>query len=92
MTEEELQEHHRKNDIQVATLLAKFDDFVSRYERESQINKDRMEELITTIKGHDEFIRDIKPIYAKGMVALGAAGLASIGIAVHWIWGHIKWG
>lgn len=91
MTDDE-HEYRRKNDVIVTRLQATLDDFVQRYERDIKLQNIEIAKIIETIQSHDEFIRDIKPIYAKGMMAMGAAVLGAIGIAVHWLFGHIKWG
>ena len=88
----EKSEYCRRNDVAIARLATEFKDFVERYERDVSNSKMQMAEIILTIRSHDEFIKTIKPIYAKGMMALGAAVLGSIGIAVNWIWKHVNWG
>lgn len=85
-------EYRRKNDVIVAKIQTTLDDFVARYERDLKAQNIDISKVLLTIQLHDEFIRDIRPIYAKGMVALGAAALGTIGIVVHWIWGNIHWG
>jgi hypothetical protein len=85
-------EYRRKNDVIVTKLQTTLDDFVQRYERDMELQNSDLSKILLTIKSHDEFIRDIKPVYAKGMMALGAAALGTVGICVHWFWGHVKWG
>ena len=63
-----------------------------RYERDVERQTKDFAEIIVTIKSHDEFIRDIKPLYAKGMIATGAFVLGMIGLAAKWAWDHIRWG
>ena len=63
-----------------------------RYERDLGNQNKVLTEILTTIKLHDEFISEIKPVYLKGMIVLGAAVLGSVGIAVTWFWHHIRWG
>lgn len=91
MSPEEESDLRRMGDVQLAMHRQEFKDFRERYERDQQNLTLKIGEIIGTIKSHDEFIRDIKPIYAKGMIALGAAALGSIGIGVHWLWNHIRW-
>lgn len=91
MTEDE-HEYRRKNDVTVSRVQTTLDDFISRYERDLKAQNISLTEILFTIKAHDEFIRDIKPVYAKGMMALGAAALGTIGIGVRWLWNHIQWG
>jgi len=91
MTPEQEIEVRRANDIQLAIHRQEFKDFRERYERDQLNLSFKMGEIILTIKAHDEFIKDIRPVYAKGMIALGAAALGSIGIGVHWLWNHIRW-
>ena len=81
----------RKADEQLIRLTQKFDDFVERYERDVSASSLRIAELSVVIKSHDEFIRDIKPMYTKSMVALGAFALGTIGLLVKWVWDHVIW-
>jgi hypothetical protein len=90
MTDDE-HEYRRKNDVIITKLQTTVDDFIKQYDRDIQNQNKSLEEIKTTIQTHDEFIRDIKPIYAKGMIALGAFALGSIGISVAWFWRHINW-
>lgn len=76
----------------VGKIQTTLDDFIARYERDLKQQNVSLSEILTTIKDHDAFIKDIKPIYSKGMMAFGAAVLGTIGIATHWVWSHIKWG
>lgn len=91
MTDDE-HEYRRKNDVTVTRLQTTLDDFVDRYERDLKGQNISLAEILITIKSHDEFIKDIKPVYAKGMIALGAGALGTIGVAVNWFWHHFKWG
>lgn len=76
----------------MAELIIRFNDFLERYERDVRLSIQYREEILKTIHNHEDFIRDIKPVYAKGMMALGAATLAAIGLGVTWLWNHIRWG
>lgn len=75
----------------VARIQATLDEFIQRYERDIKSQNIEIAKLMGIIQSHDDFIRDIKPVYVKGMIALGAALLGSIGIAVHWFWRHVNW-
>ena len=88
----EKNEYCRRNDVAVAQMTTEFKDFVERYERDVSNSQTQMTEILLPIKSHDEFKKSIKPIYAKGMMALGAAVLGSIGIAISWVWKHVNWG
>lgn len=85
-------EYRRKTDVVIAHLQTTLENFVARYERDLKDQNISLREILLTIKTHDEFIKDIKPVYARGMVALGAAALATIGMAVNWLWHHIHFG
>lgn len=82
----------RRDDLAIAELTIKFQDFVDRYEREIELARIERLDLTAIIRSHDEFIREIKPMYSKGMIALGAFIIGSIGIATTWLWSHIRWG
>lgn len=92
MLEKEFDEFRRMNDVEVAKLITRFDDFIARYERGEAANSIHLAEIILTIKAHDDFVKTIKPIYDKGMIALGATVLGIVGLATHWLVSHIKWG
>lgn len=81
----------RKQDVQLAILQQEFRDFRFEYEKDIARVQLSHEEMMKVIKSHDDFIRDIRPVYAKGMIAMGAAGLGTIGIAVNWLWRHVGW-
>lgn len=92
MDEREDLSHRRQDDITIVEVATMLRDHIDRYERDMTDAKAGRSEIIAIIKSHDEFIRDIKPIYNRGMIALGAFALGSIGVAVHTVWSHIKWG
>lgn len=85
------EELRRKADVQLAILQQEFRDFRNGYEKDIARVQLSHEEMLRVIKGHDEFIKDIRPVYAKGMMALGAASLGTIGIGVNWLWKHVLW-
>lgn len=92
MTEDELDELRRRNDIKLVELMTQFHDFVKQYAIDvARADKNRSD-MLTIIESHDDFIRLIKPMYSKGMIALGAFCLGIVGAAAAWVWGHIKWG
>lgn len=82
----------RREDSQIGALRQELHDFIGRYERDSSAAADDRKEVLRVINSHDAFIRDIKPVYNRTMMGLGAIILGSIGIAVHSFWSHIKWG
>jgi hypothetical protein len=84
--------NRRNGDAQIIQLSQKFDDFVERYERDTEFTKQSHLEMKAIIAGHDEFIRDIKPMYSKMMVAFGAFVLGSIGVGVNYLWKNIHFG
>lgn len=84
-------EGRRKSDIQLAILQQEFRDFRLGYEKDVVRSQISCETMMQAIKDHDEFIKDIRPVYAKGMVALGAASLGTIGIFINWLWKHLSW-
>lgn len=89
MSEEE-HEYRRKNDVTVTKLQATLDAFIERYDHDTQLQNVEIAKIIVTIQSHDEFIRDIKPLYTKGMIAVGAFVLGSIGIFCKWAWNHVS--
>lgn len=90
MTDDE-HEYRRKNDVTVGNIQTTLNDFVSRYERDLKGQNGQLSEILLTIRSHEEFIRDIKPVYTKGMIALGAGALGTVGFAVNWFWRHVHW-
>lgn len=91
MTDDE-HEYRRKNDVAVSNLQITLNDFIARYERDIKLQNIEIAKIGLTITNHDEFIKDIKPVYTRGMIALGAGALGTIGVAVNWVWHHIHWG
>lgn len=85
-------ELRRRADVEIATLRQEFRDFRTGYEKDITRIQSSHEEMMKTIKEHDSFIRDIRPLYSKGMMAWGAFLLASVGVGVRWLWKHIMWG
>lgn len=75
----------------IAELAVKFKDFSDRYERDTLKAETDRKELLDIVKSHDDFIRQIRPMYTKGTIALGAFVLGSIGIATHALWSHFIW-
>ena len=90
MTDDE-HEYRRKNDVTVSNIQTTLNDFVARYERDLKYQNISLSEILETIKSHDEFIKDIKPVYTKGMMALGAGTLGTIGVGINWFWRHFHW-
>lgn len=82
----------RHSDLILTELCTRFDDFLARYERDVSAAQVDRTEVIAIIKAHDEFIRDIKPLYSRSMVVIGVFVVGSIGIATHWLWRHINFG
>lgn len=86
------EEFRRRADVQIGVLQQEFRDFRAEYGRDILRSQEDRDEMMKTIKDHDDFIRDIKPIYSKGMMAWGAFLLASVGVGVRWLWKHVTWG
>lgn len=85
-------EERRVDDVQIAILRQEFKDFVARYERDTGRAEVERANMMKVITSHDEFIREIKPMYSKTMIAVGAFCLGLIGLGASWVWTHLRWG
>lgn len=82
-------ESRRKADVQIGVLQQQLRDFRDVYEKDAARARMESAEMLATIKSHDDFIRDIRPMYEKGMIAWGAFLVGSVGVGVHWLWKHL---
>jgi len=85
------EEKRRVDDILVAQLSQKFNDFIERYDRDvGAINEwRRITDL--ELKAQGEILREISPAYTKGKWVAGLIATGSVALAVKAFWSHITW-
>lgn len=81
----------RSDDIAIAELTIQFRDFIDRYERDTEKAETDRTALLLIITNHDDFIKEIRPMYSRAMIGMGAFILGLIGLAATWLWTHMRW-
>lgn len=81
----------RQDDILVAQLSQRFNDFVERYDRDCGGNNQWRATVDAELKSQSKMLNEISPAYYRGkwVVLLIMAG--SIGIAIKEFWAHCSW-
>lgn len=80
---------HRKDDLIVAQLSQKFNDFLERYDRDCGASNEWRRVTETELKAQGEILRDISPAYNRGKWIVGIIMIGSLGIAVKEFWKHV---
>lgn len=86
-----MSEDMRKDDVIIERLDQKFTDFLERYEKDWQHTQTWRNYHDKMIKEHGDFINDFRPIYRRGLLAVGLIVTGSIAIAVKTFWNHVGW-
>lgn len=81
----------RKDDLIVAQLSQKFNDFLERYDRDSGANNEWRRVTDLELKLQGEILREISPAYTRGKWIAGLIMVGSIGVAIKGFWAHIMW-
>ena len=81
----------RADDILVAQLSQRFNDFIERYDRDVGAINEWRRITDVELKTQGEILREISPAYTKGKWVVGLVAIGSIGIAVKAFWNHIVW-
>jgi hypothetical protein len=84
-------EKRRADDILVAQLSQRFNDFIERYDRDVGAINEWRRTTDVELKTQGEILREISPAYVKGKWIVGLVALGSIGAAVKAFWAHISW-
>jgi hypothetical protein len=81
----------RKDDLIVAALSQKFNDFIERYDRDVGALNEWRKNTDNELKTQGVILRDISPAYTRGKWIVGLITIGSIGVAVKTFWAHITW-
>lgn len=81
----------RKDDIIVAALSQKFNDFIERYDRDVGALNEWRRSTDKELDAQGNILRDISPAYARGKWIVGLIMVGSIGVAIKSFWAHIAW-
>ena len=90
MTYEE-ESKKRKDDILVAQLSQKFNDFIERYDRDMGALNEWRRATDAELKSQGDILRDISPAYNRGKWIVGVIMVGSLGMAVQEFWKHCTW-
>lgn len=88
---DERQDDGRRDDVLVAQLSQRFNDFIERYDRECGAREEWRRIVDIELKSQGDMLRDISPAYNRGKWIVGLIMIGSIGIAVKSFWAHISW-
>lgn len=86
-----MDDYERKNDLAVAALVQRFNDFIERYDRDCGATAEWRRAVEIEIKTHGEILRDISPAYHGSKWIVGLIMIGSIGLAVKAFWSHLAW-
>jgi hypothetical protein len=92
----------RADDILVAQLSQRFNDFIERYDRDCGADNEReriareennkwKEKMEIEMKAQSKILEEISPAYMKGKWIVGIVMVGSIGIAIKEFWNHVLW-
>lgn len=81
----------RHNDVILATLNTRFNDFTERYERELLSSYKWREDTTERLKIHCEFVKRVSPVYQRMMWLFALITTSTIGIAVAAFFKHLYW-
>ncbi len=94
MTEDD---KRRQDDIIVAQLSQRFNDFVERYDRDcgavnerDRVSKEWRDKVDFELKSQSKILEEISPAYNRGKWVVGLIMIGSIGIAIKQFWAHIS--
>ena len=85
------EDKRRSDDILVAQLIQRFNDFVERYDRDQGAMNEWKRVTEVELKFQGEVLRDISPAYNRGKWVVGIIMVGSLGIAVKEFWAHCTW-
>lgn len=85
------EDKRRADDILVAQLSQRFNDFIERYDRDVGALNEWRGRTDKTLKDQDDILKDISPAYAKGKWVAGLVMVGSIAMAVKAFWSHLLW-
>lgn len=89
MNEEE--QKRRVDDILVAQLSQRFNDFIERYDRDVGALNEWRQSTDKELGTQGDILRKMSPAYNGGKWVLGLLTAGSIAIAIKTFWGHILW-
>jgi hypothetical protein len=79
----------RKDDVIIAQLSQRFQDFVERYDRDCGGMNEWRRTVELELKTQGEILREISPAYTRGKWIVGIIMVGSLGIAVKEFWRHV---
>lgn len=85
------EEDRRRDDLIVAQLSQKFNDFIERYDRDVGALNEWRKNTDAELDAQGVILRDISPAYARGKWVVGLIMVGSIGVAIKEFWSHINW-
>ncbi len=85
------EDSRRKDDIMVAQLIQRFNDFTERYDRDTGALNEWRRTTDLEIGKQGDILREISPAYTKGKWIAGLIAVGSVGVAVKAFWSHITW-
>lgn len=83
-------EHERKNDIMVARLSQRFDDFLERYDENQNQARAWRNEFSLRLQKVEDFVNDFSPIHKKIMAFLMIVVAGSIGYWLKLFWDNLR--
>jgi len=81
----------RQDDILVAQLTQRFNDFIERYDRDCGGNNQWRNTVDAELKAQSKILNEISPAYTRGKWIAGLVMIGSLGIAIKSFWSHIRW-
>jgi hypothetical protein len=81
----------RADDLIVAQLSQKFNDFIERYDRDCGAFNEWRRATDAELKTQGSILREISPAYTRGKWIAGLIMIGSIGVAIKGFWSHIMW-
>jgi len=83
------EDHERKNDVLMAALSQRFNDFIERYDRDCGADNEWRRTVDVELKTQGDILREISPAYNRGKWIVGVILVGSLGLAVKEFWRHI---
>jgi hypothetical protein len=82
---------NRKDDILVAQLTQRLNDFIERYDRDCGASSEWRRTVDGILKDQSKVLEEISPAYIRGKWIVALITIGSIGMAVKAFWSHLSW-